>query len=269
MTQKDGIFRCGDGEALMTYAYGESSPPEHEAITTHVARCATCAEELVALAGTRQRLTAWTPPVHALGFQIPRSGIAAVDEPASPASTARVLRPAAWWNRPLPAWAQMAAAVVIFASGLMLGGAWSSASPASPVAATNTPAPRPAAVTTAAEGISRQDLAQIEQRLRNEIAEMRTAAAAEPAAVDTRAVMQRVSQMIAASEARQQKELDFRTSVLATDLANGRRIDNANFEQRLRGTNNRVLSNQQTINSVVNSLAQPVGYTPGYSQFVP
>jgi hypothetical protein len=30
-----------------------------------------------------------------------------------------------------------------------------------------------------------------------------------------------------------------------------------------------VLSNQQTINSVVNSLAQPVGYTPGYSQFVP
>jgi hypothetical protein len=269
MSQLFETFRCGDGEALVAFVYGESTAAEREAITSHIARCASCAEEVAALGSTRQQLAAWASPDQALGFRITRADAVATGEPLE-APAANILRPAAWWSRPLPAWAQMAAAILIFTSGMALGGAWSSTPAATPVAAPSTgmttirtsSMPAPAVVT-------RQDLAQVERQLRAEIAQVRTAAASDPSAGDSRAVMQRVSQLIAASEARQQKELDFRTSVLATDLANARRIDNANFEQRLRGTDSRVISNQRTINSVVNSLAQPVGYTPGYSPFVP
>ena len=48
-------------------------------------------------------------PALPLGFQITRTES---DQPA------KVLRPAAWCKQPLPAWAQAAAAVVIFAAGM-------------------------------------------------------------------------------------------------------------------------------------------------------
>jgi anti-sigma factor RsiW len=276
MSQLFEMFRCGDGEALVTFVYGESSPAEREAIANHLARCAACAEEVAALGSTRQQLTAWMPPEHTLGFRITRAE--ADTTPSSPGeSPAPVLRPAVWWRQPLPAWAQMAAAVVIFASGMALGGAW----PTQDRGETNRRVaddprvaadlqvrrtPVPATVSTA---VTREDLAQIEQRLRTEIAQVRTAATPDAGETNARVVMQRVSEMIAASEARQQKELDFRTSVLAADLANGRRIDNINFEQRLRGTNARIITNQQSINSLANSLAQPVGYSPASAPYVP
>ena len=66
-------FQCGDGEALVSYAYGESSPAEREAIAAHLVSCATCAEELAALGGTRETLVHWTPPERSLGFQITRT----------------------------------------------------------------------------------------------------------------------------------------------------------------------------------------------------
>src|SRR6188768_516484 len=103
-------FRCGDGEALMTYVYGESSPAERDAIAAHVARCVACADEVAAIGSTREQLAAWAPPARPLGFQITRreeltaESESVVTPPGTPAT---VLRPAAWWNRPLPAWAQM------------------------------------------------------------------------------------------------------------------------------------------------------------------
>jgi anti-sigma factor RsiW len=271
MSQLFEAFRCGDGEALVTFVYDELPLAERDAIASHIARCAACAAEVAALGSTRQQLAAWTPPEHALGFRITRAEADAMPPPHSEAP-APVIRPAVWWRQPLPAWAQMAAAVVIFASGMALGGAWP-ARPSSPtaVASTSGAPAMTAAVSTPATpvAVTREDLAQIEQRLRGEIAQVRTGATSAADNADARAVMQRVSQMIAASEARQQKELDFRTSVLATDLANGRRIDNINFEQRLRGTNARIMTNQQSINSLATSLAQPVGYTPSSAPYVP
>jgi uncharacterized protein YkwD len=240
----------------VSYAYGESSPAEREAIAAHLVSCATCAEELAALGGTRETLVHWTPPERSLGFQITRTDAVAYP-PSTVSAGATVFRPAAWWSRPLPAWAQMAAAVVLFASGVAFGTFRTTSTPvsATPQTATATPV-------AVRDSVTHEDLAQVEQRLQNEIAQVRTTADASP---DTRAVMQRVTQMIAASESRQQKELDFRTSVLASDFATARRIDNANIEQRLRGQNVRVQMNQQDINS----LAQRVGYTPSYSPYVP
>ena len=257
-------FRCGDGEALVTFIYDESTPAEREAITEHLAQCTACAEELALLGATRDQLAAWTPPDQALGFRLTRADAVAAPEPPVEKPSGTVLRPAAWWHRPLPAWAQMAAAAVIFVSGLALGGAWSTSRVATEAAATGTPAP----VATATPVVTQQDLAAIEQQLRAEIAQVKSTAPAAGGG-ETRALMTRVTQLIAASEDRQMKELDFRTSVLANDLANARRIDNANVEQRLRGTTAIVNRNQQTINSMMNSLAQPVGFTPTYSPYVP
>jgi hypothetical protein len=114
--------------------------------------------------------------------------------------------------------------------------------------------------------VTREELAQVEQRLRSELAQVHTASSQRATgAGDDRAVMQRVSQMIAASEEQQMKELDFRTSQIVRDFSNTRQIDLANIEQRLGVTRVKMLSNQQDINS----LAQRVGYTPAYSPYVP
>ena len=76
--------------------------------------------------------------------------------------------------------------------------------------------------------------------------------------------MQRVGQMIAASEARQQRELEFRTAQIVRDFSNRRQIDLANIEQRFGATAVKVLGNQRDINS----LAQRVAY-PASSPYVP
>jgi anti-sigma factor RsiW len=267
-------FRCGDGEALMTYVYGESSPAERDAIAAHIARCAVCAEEIAALGSTREQLAAWIPPPQAFGFQITRRPESLTEEPltadeaaAQPAVTATVLRPAAWWNRPLPAWAQMAAAVVIFGAGLAIGttrGVSSAGTAARSVPATA--AVPTAAVTPSAPGVetvTREELARVEQQLKTEIAQVRTAAPA--AAEPTTAMMQRVNQLIAASEARQQRELEFRTAQIVSDFSNRRRIDLANIDKRFGVTTVKMLGNQNDINS----LAQRINFTPAYSGFNP
>jgi len=113
---------CGNHEALIAYLYDECEPPERESIAAHVELCALCAEEIQSLRDTRAHLGAWSPPSVALGFQIVRTE---ADQPG------KVLRPSAlagrssqsegWWRQPLPAWAQVAAAVVIFAAGMGVG----------------------------------------------------------------------------------------------------------------------------------------------------
>ena len=105
---------CATPEALVTYLYEECEPAERESIAAHVAICAPCAEEVRALGDTRAHLASWSPPSLSLGFQITRTES---EQPARE-ETGRVLRPAAWWKQPLPAWAQAAAAVVIFAAGM-------------------------------------------------------------------------------------------------------------------------------------------------------
>lgn len=256
-------FRCGDGEALMTYVYGESSPPERNAIAAHVARCVACADEVAAIGSTREQLAAWTPPVQPLGFQIPRREqlTANFESVATPSGTAAtIIRPAAWWNRPLPAWAQMAAAIVIFASGLAVG----TARTGSPAAAGARTAPAVAAVPSSVThpAVTREDLARVEERLHGEIAEVRTAAPA--AAEPTTAMMQRVNQLIAASEQRQQRELEFRTAQIVRDFSNRRQIDLANIEQRFGATTVKVLDNQRYLNSLAQRVAYPVSspYVP-------
>ena len=114
---------CATPEALVTYVYDECDPAERQSIAAHVAGCASCAEEIEALSDTRAHLASWSPPALPLGFQITRTE---TESPANP-EMGRVLRPAAWYRQPLPAWAQMAAAVAIFAAGMSVSAFRSSA----------------------------------------------------------------------------------------------------------------------------------------------
>jgi Putative zinc-finger len=149
---------CATPEALVTYLYEECEPAERESIAAHVAMCASCAEEIQALGDTRAHLASWSPPALPLGFQITRSES---DQPA------KVLRPAAWYRQPLPAWAQMAAAVLIFAAGMSVSAFRSSGEqPARVVEAPTTQAGVAADKGGDDLGVTRAEFARVEARLR-------------------------------------------------------------------------------------------------------
>jgi hypothetical protein len=215
-------FQCGDPGALVAYLYDECDPSERELIAAHITRCATCASEIDALGATRRTLAAWTPPELALGFQITRAHDVgpAADQPA------RVLEPKiAWWRAPLPAWAQAAAALVIFAAGLSLGVARNTTS--------GQTAPREAGLIPSATGtttnVSREELAQLEQRLRTEMSQMRTpssvttssatpSSAAPESARSADALMAEVKALIAQGNEEQNRDFTLRLVDLASDF---------------------------------------------------
>jgi len=150
---------CATPEALVTYLYEECEPEERSSIAAHVAICAWCAEEVRALTDTRAHLASWSPPALPLGLQITRTES---DQPA------KVLRPAAWWRQPLPAWAQAAAAVVIFAAGMSVNAFRSSGAPPAAVVQSGTPQSVAVADTTPVDdlGVTRTEFARLEARLR-------------------------------------------------------------------------------------------------------
>src|SRR5687767_450754 len=118
-------FKCGDPAGLAGYLYDECDAAERAAIEAHLAVCSSCVSELSSLGATRTALASWTPPDVKLGFRI----TSAEEASSLDRETHRVLRPfdsaqgrpARWWQRPLPAWAQAAAAALIFAVGMGLG----------------------------------------------------------------------------------------------------------------------------------------------------
>ncbi|MBI4887738.1 MAG: hypothetical protein HY824_11645 [Acidobacteria bacterium] len=229
------IFQCGDNAALVGFLYGECEAAERAAIASHVAVCAACAAELAALEATRIQLASWTPPEVDLGFVISRPHAVA-------ASGARRLAPAAWFIRPLPAWAQMVAAGMIFAAGLALGIARSSMDAERVLGGGDGRGTVPVDATgaSASAQVSPGELAALERRLRGEIAQIRTAAARDAAPAPSGAsaavargaqgdvegpLMARVRALIDESEQRQQRELALRTTQIVRDFDSQRRVD--------------------------------------------
>ena len=179
MTQQ---FQCGDGAALAAYLYDECDAGERAQVAAHLAVCSSCAGEVAALSGTRQQLSAWTPPDAPLEFRL-------TDSRTTPAAA-----PPAWWARPLPAWAQLAAAGLIFAVGTVVGSATSRALVSDVSGVPDT--------TRAAE------ISLIEDRLRQ--VEQQAARPGPEATVDDdvrAALMSRVTREIQASELRQQQQV--------------------------------------------------------------
>ena len=219
MTQK---FECGDNTALVGYLYGEGEPVERVAIEAHLKHCPACAAEIEALGSTRTLLAAWTPPEADLGFRI-------VSE-----SRSNVLRPRQWWRQPMPAWAQAAAAVLIFATGMSLGVASRNTEQTRPEAVAQAPAPTTAVAAVSPAAVSQSDLAALEERLRAEMSELRTVSAPAASAPASGAqLLAQVRTLIDESEQRQRRELALRTADVMRDVDAQRQFDFARVQRAL------------------------------------
>jgi hypothetical protein len=252
-------FQCGDNTALVGYLYGECEAEERGVIAAHVSICAACAVELAALDSTREQLASWTPPDIerglALGGRPQVSGLRPQE--------ASGVRPAGAWppspgafatfRGPLPAWAQAAAACLIFAAGLWLGVMRGSA-PATTSAGTSAEgtatAPTPARIAdgplrtmaSATAVATATDLAALERRLRAEMAQLRSAALTQAAGAQGAAggqgavnnadgqLLARVRTLIEESEQRQQRELALRTAQVVRDFDLQRQMDLAQIQ---------------------------------------
>ena len=206
-------FECGDKNALVAYLYEECEPELRDVISGHLTRCDACANEVDGLGWTRRRLEVWTPPMPELGFQMP-----------VPVQDARL----PWWRAPMPAWAQAVAALLIFGVGLSVGLARGPA--AAPQVSSNPPAAAPEPAPT--NGPTRTDLAQLEERIKAEIAQMRSATPVRQVVPwSDEDVLKKVEALLAQSEERQRREFTLRTVEMARDFETQRRIDMASVRE--------------------------------------
>ncbi len=207
-------FECGDSGALVAYLYEECEPEMRKEIAGHLTQCESCSSEIDGLGWTRQRLEVWTPPMSALGFQLPVPAQARLP----------------WWRAPLPAWAQAVAALLIFGVGLSVGLTRGPAD--SPRVAATQPAVAPSV-----DPASRAELSQLEQRLKSEMAALRTTAStavrqtAGPSDAPSNDILKKVEELVAQSEERQRREFTLRNVELARDFEAQRRIDMASVRE--------------------------------------
>src|SRR5438045_2917184 len=86
----------GDRDAaLIAFVYEETDPAERTEFQTHLLTCSSCRDELASLRGVRAQLARWQPPG------------AINNQPF----TIETVRKPHWW-RDIPAWAQVAAALL-------------------------------------------------------------------------------------------------------------------------------------------------------------
>ena len=188
-------------DALLDYLYEEGDPAERLAIAKHLQQCAACSIAVLEFQNVRGMLSDWTPPAAQLGFRVVQDG---VEPPSVPMTQAA--REGRWWG-----WAQAAAAVLIFASGMAVSqldvdyqdGALTVRSQAAP------PVP-----VTAAPG---RDIELPAERVSSEPL---SGASPTPVAAsdDVERLLQRVRAMIDQSEQRQQRELALRLSQVAREV---------------------------------------------------
>ena len=192
-------FSCTDKDTLIAYVYGECDDALRGAVESHLATCAACADEVGGFGRVRTALSEWAPPDRVGSFRLVREEETATQAPA------RILRPARWWQAPVPALAKVAAGVLLFAGGAALanlevrydnGGfsvrtGWQQAPPAdvreaadlraTPVAqatpattAAPVPAVAPAQQPAGADAPWRTEMASLERQLRDEFRQQLT-----------------------------------------------------------------------------------------------
>jgi hypothetical protein len=170
-------FLCGYSgdreEALVAHVYNDGDPVAREAFDSHLAQCVRCRGELDALRGVRAQLGQWAPPEASFAVVSPSRQ--------------------SWW-REVPAWAQVAAALLFLgvsagianldvrydANGLSVRTGWSKPAAPAPVALSAPSAPGDG---TAAPW--RADLAALERQLKNELRATQARPAPSPRATPT------------------------------------------------------------------------------------
>jgi hypothetical protein len=239
--------RCGyqgdRGDALIAYLYDDFAGSDRQAFEAHLTRCAQCRAELAALRGVRMNLTKWAPPEPAVGGRPSTTG----QQP----SAARTL-----W-RDIPAWAQVAAAVLVLGvsagaanltihydrDGLTVGTGW--LRPAAPADVRGSGSARSAVNAAAAPAADvapkprtddlsaapwRAELASLERQLRSELHSIRPASVRVGAANEEE-IIRRVTALVEASEHKQNRELALRVAQALQDVDMQRRADLARIDR--------------------------------------
>jgi len=261
---------CATPEALITYVYDECEPAERTSITSHVAMCPLCAEEVRALSDTRAHMASWSPPALPLGFQITRTGS---DQSAKVLDFGAAVAPeprsgeGGWWRRPLPAWAQMAAAVVIFAAGMSVSAFRSSDE--QPTRVDAAPATWPVAeradTRTDDLSVTRGEFARLEARLRAmEHADVSRASYV-PGNIDgedLRAQLSALASRVAANE--RQNSKDFRETALALNALQDNLQDSRQTAQKVNQLEAEVQDHRHVLRTAVApDIVQRVTFTSG------
>jgi hypothetical protein len=239
---------CDSKELLVGFLYGELDDPSRRAFQQHLNTCGECRNELAELRGTREQIALWTPPDADLGFRIVRG-----------TST-----PAPSRFRFAPAWALAAAAVLVLsagaaianldvrygADGLVVRTGWNHGASAPSDASANV-----ANVNWKAQAD------QIDRRLKDLERAIPAHASSSPirdAAADLTdaQVLQRVCEMLAQSETRQQRVLAARMAELSSELDARRRLDLATIDQGLTRLTTSVAADRRNRDYLTNRLIQ-------------
>lgn len=267
-------------DTLIAYLYDEIDPPARAEFGAHLTTCAVCRDDLRALGGVRQQLARWSPPDPSFVVNARESSVHSSESASrKPQSAIRT----GWW-REIPAWAQVAAALLFLgvsagvanldvhydSSGLTVRTGWSRAALSGAVDA-RTDAAQPAARTsgavvaqnpTAASVVTPEDLAALERQLRSEFrgaqTVMRTASAADARTMLTSAgtadadLMRRVRALVDETEKRQQRELALRIGEVLRDVNAQRQADLGRIDRSLGLVRNdlgvEVLKQRQSLN---------------------
>ena len=257
-------YRCDDKETLVAYLYNEIEPGLRQLVDEHLRTCEACAEEAGALAGVREGLGAWAPPEKAFGFAIVPTGEAADAAPAR----AEVVPPRGGWGA-VPAWAQLAAAVLVLAVGVSVANLQVRSGPDGVVVTTGwmTPAAaRGVTSTSAAPADWKPALAALETSLRQELRARGEAAPSRastpaPAAVVDEATIRRVARaLIDESEAQQRRELALRLTQFGRDLEVQRQADFVRIERgigRVEGMAGAEIARQRQMVNYLMRVSQP------------
>jgi hypothetical protein len=235
---------AGDREhTLIAYLYDDIDPAERAAFERHLPACARCRHDLTALGGVRQRLASWQPPVP----QVSSLKSQVSTQPSQP-SQPLALSPQPWY-RQVPAWAQVAAALLFLgvsagianldvrydANGLSVRTGWSRPSPSGLSEAAARAAAQPAAAPIVNQMnpvtfAKRDEVAALEQQLRNEI---RAVSAAQHASAADAETLRRVRALIDESEKREERELALRVAQVLRDVNAQRQADLSKIDHNL------------------------------------
>ena len=232
-------------EVLVAYLYNDLDPSERALFDAHLAACERCRNELASLRGVRAQLGTWAPPAF--------NPIRSVSSHTSPMTGRRT-----WW-RDVPAWAQVAAALLVLGvaagianldvrydqQGLTVRTGWSKHLAAADVAPSLSRAPsgdsvpaRPMPLAKTADVPWRADLTALELQLRAECraadeAVARSVAASPASNVNDAAILRRVRMMLDDSVRQQQTELALRIAGVIQDVRAQRSADLIRINQSL------------------------------------
>jgi hypothetical protein len=237
-------------ETIVAFLYDDLDAGSRRDFEAHVLTCAVCREEVAGLQSVRAQLARWEPPL-------------VVSRQSSVVSPSRQ----SWW-RTMPAWAQVAAALLFVGvsagianldvrydqNGLTVRTGWSQARDGSGGSGRSSGSD---VALAAQEAPWRSDLAALEQQLKTEFHASPASSSIGPQSVRVASsgdaeTLRRVRALLDESEKRQQRELALRVAEVLRDVNAQRQADLIKIDRNLDGMQNKlgveVFQQRQSLN---------------------